>query len=141
MSKPMKIRRITYMDAFLIIILVMLEQLFTCSIQEKSLSRNVFSNKISANRVPFYSIKIHVKEIFFIFFLKMILKVNENTSLILMNNHYSGNYAFEDGSILNFLKSKGTILLKNNTFLNNTIKCYRLTMLFCNMVVKLAVMF
>ncbi len=40
-----------------------------------------------------------------------------------MNNNYSGNFAFEDGSILHFLKSKGTIFLKNNSFLNNSIKC------------------
>ena len=41
----------------------------------------------------------------------------------MINNYFSGNSAFEDGSILYFLKSKGTILLKNNTFLNNSIKC------------------
>ena len=40
-----------------------------------------------------------------------------------MNNYYSGNSASKDGSILYFLRSKGTILLKNNTFLNNSIEC------------------
>ena len=117
----MKILQITSMDVFLIIILVILEQLFICLIQEKSQSMNAISKIISASRVLFYSIKIHVKNICCIIF-KIILKVNKNNSLILIDNYFYGNSASEDGAILYFLQSKGRILFKNNTFLNNSIK-------------------
>ena len=40
-----------------------------------------------------------------------------------MKNYFSENSASKDGSILYFLRSKGTILLRDNIFLNNSITC------------------